>query len=99
MKAIVIAALLAAAPLSHAGCSDFFELDEPAILSGAQSTLAEMTELRTEVVDYVETGESYVACSGAPDFYKNYIIEKLEKVAESFNAEITYFIDDGAIAG
>jgi hypothetical protein len=91
MRTIVIAVLLAAAPLSHAGCGGFSKLESPTIPSGARSTLAEMEQSRTEVMDYVRTGESYLDCSRAPDFYKNYVIDKLEEVAQRFNAEIESF--------
>jgi hypothetical protein len=99
MRIIAITVLLLAAPLSQAACGQLSKLAVPEIPSGMESTLTEMSASRKEIQKYVETGESYIACSSAPDFYKNHMIEKLEDVAGRFNAEIERFSIATGIAG
>ena len=68
-------------------------MDRPEIPNGLEASYEEMAEARQDVVSYVDAGKAYLDCHEPSPFVNNYIVRRLERVADAFNRERQRFIE------
>ncbi len=89
----MFALLAALASGSAFGACENARLPEtPVIPDGVEATFEEMAAAHDAVEAFVESGEAYLACAKPISLMHNYIVERLESVADEFNAERAEFV-------
>ena len=91
MKAIVVLLSVLASGAAFANCQDAALLDKPAVPDGSAATLEQMEQARDAMAEYVAAGEAFLDCAEPPAFQHNYVVQRIERAAEEFNAELERF--------
>lgn len=88
--AILLTALLAGP--AFGACDDARWLERPDIPDGKRASFEEMADALDAVNAYIAAGEKYLECNKPEPFVHNFIVERLERAAKSFNRERKEFM-------
>ncbi|MEM0954619.1 MAG: hypothetical protein AAGI24_10815 [Pseudomonadota bacterium] len=64
----------------------------PAIPDGVDASYEEMQGAREAVAEYVESAEAFLDCVQPIPMMHNYVVERIERTANEFNAEREVFL-------
>jgi hypothetical protein len=92
MKSTFVLLAVLASGSAFGACEKAAIAERPEVPNGEVATIEQMQEARAAVAAYVDAMEAYLECVEPPAFQHNYIVTRLEGVADEFNAQRERFV-------
>jgi len=92
MKPMFALLAVLASGSAFGACNNAHLPETPAIPDGLSASFEEMKQAREDVAGYVEGAEAYLECVKPNAMMHNYVVSRIERTAETFNAEREEFL-------